>query len=334
MFCRATLIGRRCAPCPVLPFFRLDAMTTSETPVSLSIAAVERDTGLGKDTLRVWERRYGFPQPTRDAQGERLYPMAQVEQLRHIRRLMDAGHRPGRIVGLGLSELVAMSRQTSPRAAGEPEPSDDDLLALLALVRAHEPAGLRAACAQALMQQGLARFVLRTAVPLCVAVGDAWARGELAVFEEHLCSEALETVLRSALGGVGEPPSQARPRVLLTTLPSEQHGLAVLMAQALFAAHGARCVSLGTQLPLTDIVRAAHAHQSDIVALSFSAAHPVQQVLDGLTELRALLPAPCAVWAGCPTPAVRRRGVSGVTIFDRLDDIALALQAWRAAQGG
>ncbi|HRI93726.1 MAG TPA: MerR family transcriptional regulator, partial [Accumulibacter sp.] len=32
----------------------------------MNIGAVERDTGLGKDTLRVWERRYGFPQPTRD----------------------------------------------------------------------------------------------------------------------------------------------------------------------------------------------------------------------------------------------------------------------------
>jgi hypothetical protein len=27
----------------------------------MNIAAVERETGLGKDTLRVWERRYGFP---------------------------------------------------------------------------------------------------------------------------------------------------------------------------------------------------------------------------------------------------------------------------------
>ncbi|MGA0116507.1 MAG: MerR family transcriptional regulator, partial [Burkholderiales bacterium] len=31
-----------------------------------NIAAVERDTGLSKDTLRVWERRYGFPAPVRD----------------------------------------------------------------------------------------------------------------------------------------------------------------------------------------------------------------------------------------------------------------------------
>ena len=37
------------------------------TELTLSIAAVERDTGLSKDTLRVWERRYGFPAPQRDA---------------------------------------------------------------------------------------------------------------------------------------------------------------------------------------------------------------------------------------------------------------------------
>ena len=39
-----------------------------------NIAAVERDTGLSKDVLRVWERRYGFPVPGRDDHGERVYP--------------------------------------------------------------------------------------------------------------------------------------------------------------------------------------------------------------------------------------------------------------------
>ena len=66
----------------------------------LPIAAVERDTGLSKDTLRVWERRYGFPCPERDGAGDRLYPPEQVARLHTIRRLMDAGHRPGRIVAL------------------------------------------------------------------------------------------------------------------------------------------------------------------------------------------------------------------------------------------
>ena len=59
-------------------------------PIAMSIADVERDTGLSKDTLRVWERRYGFPRPRRDALGERTYAPAQVEKLRVIKRMIDA----------------------------------------------------------------------------------------------------------------------------------------------------------------------------------------------------------------------------------------------------
>ena len=55
------------------------------TSTNFSIAAVERETRLSKDVLRVWERRYGFPQPVRDANGERCYPAEQVDRLRLMR---------------------------------------------------------------------------------------------------------------------------------------------------------------------------------------------------------------------------------------------------------
>ena len=68
---------------------------SSLDPPGLPIASVERETGLSKDTLRVWERRYGFPTPERDANGERLYAPFQVRRLAQIKRLIDRGHRPG-----------------------------------------------------------------------------------------------------------------------------------------------------------------------------------------------------------------------------------------------
>ncbi len=53
----------------------------SDSSHLMSIAAVERDCGLPKETLRVWERRYGFPNPLRDHHDERLYPADQVATL-------------------------------------------------------------------------------------------------------------------------------------------------------------------------------------------------------------------------------------------------------------
>ena len=84
----------------------------------LSIASVERETGIGKDTLRVWERRYGFPTPGRDAFGERSYPQDQVDLLRVVKRLIDAGHRPGRILRLEPSQIVALADSAASQVAG------------------------------------------------------------------------------------------------------------------------------------------------------------------------------------------------------------------------
>src|ERR1700709_1096065 len=64
----------------------------------LNISAVERETGLSKDVLRMWERRYGFPDPLRDDNAERRYAPDQVAKLRAIKRLMDSGMRPGKLM--------------------------------------------------------------------------------------------------------------------------------------------------------------------------------------------------------------------------------------------
>lgn len=70
-----------------------------------TISDIERDTGIAKDRLRVWERRYGFPEPQRDDTDERLYDDAQLFRLRLIKRLLDLGERAGRVVPMAVDEL-------------------------------------------------------------------------------------------------------------------------------------------------------------------------------------------------------------------------------------
>jgi DNA-binding transcriptional MerR regulator/methylmalonyl-CoA mutase cobalamin-binding subunit len=303
-------------------------------PPTLSIAAVERDTGLSKDTLRVWERRYGFPLPQRDALGERAYPLDQVEKLRIVRRLLDGGHRPGRVVGMPLDELRQLSESSpepvlrSGTAAVEPIPPA--LYSYLDLVRAHDLPALRRQLTLAQLSLGLGRFVLEVVVPLNTLIGDAWMRGQLEIFEEHACSEAMQAVMRQALHRIPEAPADASPTVLLTTFPGEPHGLGLLMAEALLALDGARCVSLGLQTPLWDTVLAAQAFRADIVALAFSGAANPQQVADSLAELRAKLPAATEVWVGGSAPVLHRRTPPGVTALASLGELHGQLRRWRS----
>ena len=301
------------------------------TVVHLSISAVERDTGLSKDTLRVWERRYGFPNPQRDAYGERIYPLDQVDLLRVIRRLIDAGHRPGKIIGLQMEELQALadtsSNATSGRRAEREMDLHPDIAHLLDITKAHDIEELRRQLGQRLLRLGLARFVTELVAPLTQKIGDAWSRGQLEIYEEHLFTESMQVVLRSAISTIPQPGD--RPRVLLTTFPTEPHGMGLLMVEALLALEGCRCISLGTQTPIWDIVLASTAQQIDIVALSFSPVMNPNQVVDGLTELRAKLPRSVEIWAGGKCPILQRRPPADVRVISELTDLSDALSEWR-----
>lgn len=300
-------------------------------PPSLTIAAVERDTGLSKDTLRVWERRYGFPRPERDSLGERVYPFEQVEKLRVVKRLLDAGHRPGRLVQLPVERLQQLCEptidpQASPAASSRP---GRDLQPLLDLVRAHDVAALRRLLGQWLARLGLARFVADVVVPLNERIGDAWMRGQIEVFDEHMVTESLQVILRHALAGLPEAATDARPTVLLTTFPGEPHGLGLLMAEAALAVEGCRCVSLGVQTPVWDIVLASRAYAVDVVALGFTGSVNPNHVLDGLAELRAKLSPSVALWAGGAAPVLQRRAIDGVHAVPSLEALGSALREWR-----
>ena len=300
-----------------------------ELPVgALGIGVIAREIGLTKDTLRVWERRYGFPQPLRAGSGERLYPADQIERLKVVKRLLDGGHRPGKIMQLPLDALQRLAGSATPRIGLLPDEALDAMIELLANGQVGE---LRKTLAQRLLSFGLGRFVIETAGPLSTAVGDAWANGRLQVYHEHLFSEILQQMLRGAMNlmpDLGRDAS-ARPRVLLTTPPGEQHGLGLLMAESIMTLSGAGCISLGTQTPLLEVCAAAEAQQAEIVALSFSAMMGMQEVWTSLTELRERLPSRVGIWVGGSSAALLRRSLAGVDPVLSLDRIDEAVIGWR-----
>jgi DNA-binding transcriptional MerR regulator/methylmalonyl-CoA mutase cobalamin-binding subunit len=294
---------------------------------SLPIAAVEAECGIPRATLRIWERRYGFPAPGRDARGERSYSPQQVDKLRLMRRLLDLGHRPAPLAEMGMEELMRLaSGPQAIRAAGTPPPAD----AFLKVLQSHDMRALAAHLRRAIDQQGLAAFLTGHLPRLNTAVGNAWSAGDIQVFEEHLYTECVQQVLISAIEALAVPRS-ARPRVLLATFPQELHGLGLLMARGWLALHGASCSSLGVSVPVTQIAAAAVAQRADVVGLSFAASmHPAHAVR-GLLELRTLLPVEVDIWVGGSCPAVMRRKLKGVATVASLPDTEGLLAAWRAA---
>jgi DNA-binding transcriptional MerR regulator len=63
-----------------------------------NIGAVARMTDIPASTLRIWERRYGFPKPARSEGRHRLYTEKQVADLRRVKRQVDQGIRVGQAI--------------------------------------------------------------------------------------------------------------------------------------------------------------------------------------------------------------------------------------------
>lgn len=305
-------------------------MKAKTAPIApgLPIASVERETGLSKDTLRVWERRYGFPTPERDANGERLYAPAQVQRLTQIKRLMDRGHRPGKLLALDDAALVALD-EARPNVLATPSVLQLDTW--MHLVKTHDSEALQRLFYREMAKRGLAGFVQDIIAPLIARVGEAWSRNELGIFEEHLFSQHLEKMFRTVLASMS--PQHGSPCVLLTTLSGEEHTLGLLMVEALMVVEDVYPVLLGPQTPIDEIVRAAQLKQVDAVCLSFSSAYSPTLAAQGLRDLRQMLPAGIELWAGGYGVKAIRKLIDGVCLMPEFRDLYDCLEKWRTEHG-
>ncbi len=103
--------------------------------------------------------------------------------------------------------------------------------------------------------------------PILVDVGEAYARGETAIAQEHLLSERLEFALRALLRSLEHPSG---PLVLLASIDSDQHVLGLLGAGLQFASFGCHLVVLGAMTPASAIAEAVRTMQPRMVGLSAS----------------------------------------------------------------
>lgn len=291
------------------------------------VAEIESKTGLTKEVIRKWESRYGFPCPDRDQNGERIYPINQVENLLLIRRLLDAGMRPSKVVALDRAELELLTEQASLACKSDQWDFHESCLAAL---REHQPFRVWQLLQNQIHQQGLASFVQDTLPQLNILIGDAWLRGDVKIFEEHLYSQAVQDVLQQAT--LALPNQNDGPRILLTTTPGEIHILGLLMAKTVLTLNGATCVTLGAQTPIPEIVDAVAALNIDIVGLSFSIAQPSRTIARFLGELRNSLPPSVPIWAGGMGSARLPKRIEGVTPTVNFEIALEALKSFRLEQ--
>jgi methanogenic corrinoid protein MtbC1 len=263
----------------------------------------------------MWERRYGFPAPVRNNVGNRIYREADVERLVLVAKAMKMGYRAGEAIRLSteaLTELLATQTQITVERERGPHPNIEPLLDR---VTTADPEGLRRELRRSASILGARQFIVDVCAPLVEAVGEAWSRGELQVHHEHLLSDILIAQLRlmSALHDGTDGP-----KLLLATLPREQHAIGMHMVGLFAQVLGAQVHLLGTDTPPLEISRAASALRIQAVGLSISSCFPAVAAREHIQWLADHLPGSVELWLGG----------KGVLSMDDLPNRARVLGTW------
>jgi len=267
----------------------------SEAPQGYSIRVASRLTGVSSDTLRMWERRYGFPKPVRNESQVRVYTDADIERLVLISRALKAGYRSGEVIHRDTEELRSLL-VASVRVEPDGDRRTPTIESIMSMLVADDPDGLRDELRRSVALLGPKQFLMDVVAPLVEQVGIAWAAGRIAIRHEHLISEVLSSKLRSLLSAY--EGSSTRPIVLLATLSDEQHGLGLDMVALYLALEGATPRLLGVNTPPDQIAEAALALSADVVGVSISEAADLAVTEVHLRRVLSALPSRIEVWVG------------------------------------
>ena len=246
-------------------------------------------TGIPKNTLIAWERRYGLVTPERTGSGYRIYSDEDVAVLTRVKELIDSGYRISEVIRI--LERGPSDTPTLLDEAGKEGDTGLDLArrSLLERLLAFDLAGAEA-LSKLLVTTPFETLLDEVYLPLLHDVGARWEQGTATVAQEHLvsgwCRERILAMARSV-----EPSSERAPEAICATAAGEHHEFGALGVAFHLANRGYRILYLGTDVPSEELLDLIHTRRPAIVALSAVLARPdLDLVAFGQRVLQALGP--------------------------------------------
>ncbi len=224
-----------------------------------NIGIVSRMTGIPVATLRVWERRYSFPNSTRTPGGHRLCSEKEVIRLRWVKARVDEGMQTGQAIrALQHIEQEGRFNEVSLLVpARPPAPLPDPSLPafhdrLTELLLDHNLTAADQLLGEVLALYSIEDLILEIVAPTLHDIGTAWLEGQITVATEHLASHFLRHHLLMWMMTGPQPYPGIQP-TLLACAPGEWHEGSLLITGVLLRRRRWPVAYLGQNVPLEDL---------------------------------------------------------------------------------
>jgi MerR family transcriptional regulator, light-induced transcriptional regulator len=238
-------------------------MLQNNTKPIYPLQYVTEETGVKADTLRAWERRYGLPNPSRSAGGQRLYSEQDIKIIQWLLMQKKSGKR--------ISQAVTLWKEREERSPNPPfNPTEKSIGTTEKTANERENQVLTdtklewmQSClefnefkAEQVLFQAFSLFPMETVCTQILQaglseIGSLWHRGEVSIQQEHF---ATQLAVRRMNTLISSAPLPLHTETIIIACPEgEQHTFSALMLTLFLRYRGWNVVYLGANLPNSEI---------------------------------------------------------------------------------
>ena len=210
-----------------------------------SVKAAARATGVTESALRTWERRYGVPRPSRSPTGRRLYDDSDLDIIRRMAALTEAGLPASEAA----SAVLAGSAPTPPSPVPERNPF---IGRVVETALAHDEKPLVELLRQATESLGWADAIEGVYFGALREIGGMWRNNRVPSATEHFLTEIMRREICRAIAEQ-EAPAEG-PVAILACPQDERHDLGLLSLSLLLRMRGVKVCYLGSDVPTEDLI--------------------------------------------------------------------------------
>ena len=244
-----------------------------------SMAQVEALSGIKAHTLRIWERRYNFLNPSRTQSNIRFFSDLQLIQLVNFGILLRNGHKISKVEKMPQDQIHELVDQIlSLTKDNVDNKGKEDIQSLTLAMLAMDEMKFNEIFNAHIIRKGLLGTVRDLIYPFLHHIGILWNTQKTMPAQEHFISCLIRKKIISAIDMIPHPPVQAK-KIIIFLLEDEHHEIGILLASFIAAERGYKVYYLGQNVPSENIHEVLNITDADFIMSMFVAPKPVKSLI-------------------------------------------------------
>lgn len=225
-----------------------------------SIKAAAKATGITESRLRTWERRYGIPTPSRTDSGRRQFDQNDLNIIRRMASLIDAGMAASEAAEAVLSEPDAHAPLL--------ESSRTHPLVELLVQKAHAFDGgwILRIVRDSVYSNGWEATMERVVFPALRDLNRDWSEGAATMAHVRFTHELIRGEVLAEMSRLGILEDHAST-VLMACAEDDPYDIAALSLALVLRQNDIHVVYLGCSVPTSDLIDAAQQLEPDVLCI-------------------------------------------------------------------